>query len=154
MLIHFNHALLQQRSVGVPSTAGSFLHIQNWALAFHQLATCSVYSVWSQTQPETLLFLHLLPLCISRVSGCQQTGTPSSHHVLRRSPSHPSQMVKVRYLKEEQFSKGHTVVGEDPWGTGYPSHQAHLPPSQLSYWLSSEEIQSSGTGKTGCSIWG
>lgn len=72
------------------------------------------------------------PLHISGVSGCQQTGIHSSHHVLRRSPSHPSQMVKARYREEEQFSKGQTEVGEEPWGMHTPptsppaSTSAHL----------------------------
>lgn len=70
-----------------------------------QLATCS-WSVWSHRHlPATLLFAHPLALCISRDSGCLQTGTLSSCQVLRRSPAHPGQMLKVRYQKEKPFLK-------------------------------------------------
>lgn len=32
---------------------------------------------------------------------------------------------------EEQFAKGHSEVGEEPWRPGYPSHRAHLSPPLL-----------------------
>ena len=85
--------------------------------AFHQLATCSAHSCDHRLRQKPRCSLTSSSSHF-RSSGCQQTGTHSSHHVLRRSPSHPSQMVKVRYREEEPFSKGQTEVAEEPWGRG------------------------------------
>lgn len=96
----------------------NFLHIQNGP-TFHRWPPLLSSFLWSQAPPEKpCLFLCLLLFSFPGVSGCRQTGTHSSHHVLRRSPSHPSQMVKEMYREEEWFSQGQTEVGEEPWGMG------------------------------------
>lgn len=70
-----------------------------------QLASCS-WSVWAHRHlPTTLLFTHPLALCKSRDSECLHKGIISSCQVLRRSPNHPGQMLKVRYQKEKPFLK-------------------------------------------------